>query len=174
MRLRITRSLQQLLKDLPPNSLKKQQRSRPHKIHIRHLRPFKKRPLNLLKQPRQLLQQRRGTRPGRLPTKVLLQLLESHPVALLAGGSEIRLGVGVEEAVVDGWDVSASNEAHHLEVVVVEPVEVLGVDFEGGLWVARVDDVGDLAAVHDVGAVGEEDGGDGVAGGWVGGDAGLR
>lgn len=75
---------------------------------------------------------------------------------------------------MDDWDVRPADEAHHLEVVGVEPVEVLGVDFEGGLWVARVDDVGDLAAVHDVGAVGEEDGGDGVARGWVGGDAGLR
>lgn len=135
------------------------------KIGITHLPASHKRPPIILPQQLpKLLNNRLRLLPLRFPSLLALQLLQRHAEALTARFIEEVRTFRIQQVTWDLRHDDASHGHQHLGQEFLDLGNLGRVDMERRVGVPLLKGGGDALGVHDVSAIGEADGGDGVGG----------
>lgn len=153
---------QNLFKNLRVYPLKEDQGTHPHKISIRRLSAHEEWPVPLPEQVRHLLQVRFGRLVCCFSTVFLLKVLNRHAKPFLAGVVPVLNGCLVEKVDGDATVTDRSDVLENFGQNISYLGEVWRVEMHRGFWVTFLNGVGNLARIHDPGAVGELHGWDGV------------
>jgi len=163
MLLRVPAAPQYLVENILAHSLDEQQNPNPHKIDLRYVLSLKERTAIVLGEQRGDLFQVLLHRLVRsLSTFFLFKLGERHANVSLAGAVEEIQAALPQEPIGHPRDVNTPEGNHRLLDALHEPIQTRSLVLERRRWVSLVDRFEDFQAVHNVSAIGQEDGWDRV------------
>lgn len=160
------------LKDISPliEFLRKCPIPRDNQIRItrllaQHVRAF----LMLVQNRRNLANRRQSRLPRRLSSLLApRELLKRHPKPHSARPLEVLRARRVEQQFWNSWDADWRQRATNIEDGFLHALDIAAVQLERGLGMEGFEGVGNVARVHDIGAVGQLGHWAGVAAGGVG------